>query len=142
MVRQFFTKPYTVEQMPCPFLADKLPAGNKAVYAIVPEQIAESLDKLLALCSFEWSRLGISLNIKGNAIPLYVTPSIRTLMLNSPSFQLVQSILRTSLSLHGSRENIILAIRLRSRAYCARSLCSLDILESLSASAGMPTVSL
>ena len=46
-----------------------------------------------------------------------VTPSMRILMLKSPNFQFVLSMLSTSLSLTGSSENIIRAIRSRFNAY-------------------------
>lgn len=90
----------------------------------------------------EFPFLGRRLNINGNAIPLYVTPSMRTLMSKSPNFQSVRSMLSTSPVLTGSSENIILATRSRLRAYLAMNLWMRRRLESLSTVVGIAAASL
>lgn len=105
-----------------PFLSDKLPVGHQAIDTVLSEKVDEPLHDFPAFLPIGIASFRKKAEISGKAMPLYVTPSISMLMLNSPNFQLVRPMLNTSSVLTGSSENIMRAIMSRSRTYLAKNL--------------------
>jgi hypothetical protein len=120
-----------------PLLADKLSVGNEGIIHSAPNSRINLSISCVRSCQLELPRLSSKVKSNGNATPLYVTPSMRILMLTSPNFQLVRSRLRTSPVLTGRSANITLAIMSRLRAYSARNLCRRRRLESRSTLVGI-----
>lgn len=82
---------------------NSLSATRQSIQSFPKRRMNRSIMSLRS-SQLELPRLGRSLNINGNAIPLYVIPNMRIFMLTSPNFQLVRSMLRTRPVLTGSRE--------------------------------------
>lgn len=100
-----------------PFLSDELPVSDKTIHTLISEQYSEPFYKFFALGPFGVASFGHKAEYQRDCYSLIGYSKHEDIDVEVTELPFVLSMLSTSLSLTGSSENIILAIRSRFNAY-------------------------